>query len=454
MLALASGGCGLFGLFQDECAPPGGAAMQVNRPDETRSSIQRALHYLRGTQLSTDQRVIHQVDYAGDWPQCAARHRGGPWLRDASPFMATFVHHALAMVSAANRDALAVSAEDVAAARAMRVAAVDLMARFRHDPPGIDASTYGFWPPQNDVWLPGDMLLAAVFVLKAQGPQLWGSRAPVNVSFIPPGFAVPSDADDTATIYAVLLDHHLLDGGAAVTTCFERCFGDWRDLGQVPQRNAAPWVPTPSGAFLTWLAYDDGAQSVRPNDVDAVVNANVLYALGRYGRLETPGVADAVALIIAASDSAALANDPDEISLYYPDNLCFHYCVTRAYREGGVAALEPAVAMLVADLLATMQTTASGTVFWNRGDPHLNTAFGALALLQADRRRDIASRAVDYLLAEQNPVDGSWDAGAFFRGRFDGGPEAIWMSAALTTAMAMEAVASHRLAGAAPEVTE
>jgi hypothetical protein len=110
--------------------------------------------------------------------------------------------------------------------------------------------------------------------------------------------------------------------------------------------------------------------------------------------------------------------------------------------------------MLVADLLATVQTSASGAVFWDRDDPHLNTAFGALTLLQADRRRDLASRAIDYLLAEQNPVDGSWDAGVFFRGRFDGGPEAIWMSAALTTAMALEAVASHRLAGAAPEVTE
>lgn len=453
-LAVASAGCGLFGLFQDECGPTGGAAAQARTPDETLSSIQQALRYLRETQLSADQRVTHQVDYAGDWPQCAARHRGGPWLRDASPFMATFVHHALALVSEAHRDALVLTDEDVAAARAMRIAAVDLMNRFRHDVSAIDAGTYGFWPPQQDVWLAGDTLLAAVFVWRAQGPQLWGTRAPVNVSFIPPGFAVASDADDTATIHAVLLDHHRLDGGAAVTTRFERCFVDWRDLGHVPQRNTAPWVPKPSGAFLTWLAYDDDAQSAQPNDVDPVVNANVLYALGRYGRLETPGVAEAVDLIIAATRSGTLSDDPDGLSLYYPDNLCFHYCVARAYREGGVAALETAVEMLVADLVTTMQTTASGAVFWDRGDPHLSTAFGALALLQADRRRDIASRAIDYLLAEQDPVDGSWEAGVFFRGRFDGGPEAIWMSAALTTAMAMEAVASHHLAAAAPVVNE
>ena len=38
------------------------------------------------------------------------------------------------------------------------------------------------------------------------------------------------------------------------------------------------------------------------------------------------------------------------------------------------------------------------------------------------------------------------DAGVFFRGRYEGGHETVWISSALTTAMAIEAVVSYRLA--------
>ncbi len=272
-----------------------------------------------------------------------------------------------------------------------------------------------------------------------------GNRAPVNVSFFPESFGIASDADDTATIYAVLLDHARLDGGEPVNTRFDRFFVDWRDLGQVPRRNDASWLPQSSGAFLTWLAYRDDSADPRPNDVDLIVNVNVLYALGRFDRLDTPGAADAVRIINAAIEEQAHVRAPRDISLYYPDNLALHYCVVRAFREGGVSALGPAVDLLTQDLVTSAEFTPEGHCFWDRGDPHLNTAFAVLALSSAGSDGQMVDAAAAYLLGEQDPVTGAWEEGAFFRGRFDGGAQAVWVSKALTTAMAMQSLCRHRL---------
>jgi hypothetical protein len=182
--------------------------------------------------------------------------------------------------------------------------------------------------------------------------------------------------------------------------------------------------------------------------VDLVVNANVLHALGRYDRLDTPGVSDAVGIINAAVDSGAHLTEPEELSLYYPNNLSFHYCVTRAFGEGGVSGLGSAVELLVQDLQASAEVTQEGHSFWNRGDPHLNTAFGVMALLNAGCNDEIVDRAVRYLQSQQDPVTGAWEAGAFFRGRLDSGVEAVWVSPALTTAMALEALCAYRLTAA------
>lgn len=183
-------------------------------------------------------------------------------------------------------------------------------------------------------------------------------------------------------------------------------------------------------------------------DVDVVVNANVLYALGRYDRLDTPGVSDAVRIINAAVESEAHLTDPENLSLYYPNNLCFHYCVARAFGEGSVPGLEPAAGLLVQDLLASSELTQEGLSFWDRGDPHLNTAFGLLALLNAGCNDGIVDGAVRYLISQQDPFTGAWEAGVFFRGRLDSGVEAVWVSPALTTAMALEALCAYRLMAA------
>ena len=458
LLALMLGsGCGLVGLIQNECSAP-----VVQPPDEPLLPISQAVRYLSETQFQADRLVAGRVEYAGDWPQCMSFRDNTLLVRETSPFMATFIHRALTYVVPEHQQALGLSDADIRSAREMRTAAVDLMLRFQAGPDTADAGAFGFWPYQRRGWLPGDGLLSAASILKIRGPRLWGHRAPVNISFFPRAWAIPADADDTAAIYAALLDHMSLDDGPEVVAPFERLFVDWRDLGQVTLRNNEPWLPRQSGAFLTWLAYNDDPAKPRPNDVDLVVNANVLYALGRYGLLETPGVSDAVALINAAVQPEAMRSHPDQMSLYYPDNLSLHYCVTRAYREGEVRELAPAVEVLVADLLATVEQGPAGRYYWDRGHPHLSTAFAVLTLLNAGQEGDLAEGAIDrlvegaidYLISEQNPSDGSWEEGTFFRTRSDGGTQAVWVSRALTTAIALEALFKYSMAAAETAVEE
>ncbi len=385
------------------------------------------------------------MDYAGDWPQCFGFNREGPYIRDISPFAPAFIHHALSFATDTNQVILGLTDAEVDAARTMRTQAIQFMLRFEAQDGMPDAHTFGFWPVEQPRWRLGDLLLASMFEHRWGGPEFMGYRVPANLSFFPRDFAIPTDADVTAVVYAALLDNAILDGGPSAQAALEQFFCDWRDLGQVPQRNKQSWIPDSSGAFLTWLAYRDDPADPRPNDVDILVNANVLFVLGRYGRLDTPGVSEAIAIINEAIASGAYLLNSDQLSLYYPDNVALHYFVTRAYTEGGVTGLEPAVELLVDDLLGSVQSRSNGEYFWDRGDPHLNTAFASLALMAAEREPDIVRGAIDYLASEQDPVTGAWAPGVFFLGRLEDGTEPVWLSSAFTTAMALEALCQYQI---------
>jgi hypothetical protein len=184
---------------------------------------------------------------------------------------------------------------------------------------------------------------------------------------------------------------------------------------------------------------------VFPNDVDLVVNANVLYALARYNRLGVPGVAEAVSSI---NDVVALGlhrEHLEDISDYYPDNLAFQYIVSRAFKEGPVPALRPAMRILADDLETSVVFRADGSAYWDQGNPQLNTAFAVLTLLNAGRETPIIDRAIGYLVSQQNAL-GGFSEGTFFVGRTDGGPVFEFASASFTTAMVLEALARHEMA--------
>lgn len=413
------------------------------------SPIERAIGFLFTQQVSQPLEAVvdgvRVVDLPGNWPQYF-NLRGAPAfrVRDVSPFPVAFIHHALTHVADEHRGALGLSRLDLDAARVMRRRAVAFMKRFGAAPHAPDAGTFAFWPYDADPATP-DALLTFLLTAWLRGPILGGQRVPLNLPIYPGTLAIPSDADVTATTYATLLDDAVVDGGPGSEVAFERFFGDWRDLGVVPRRLNPPWLAPGSGAFLTWLTYREQPVPLFPNDVDLVVNANVLYALARYDRLEVPGVAEAVGLINLVTASGLHRDRLEEITHYYPDNLAFQYVVSRAFREGPVPALEPAVEILANDLEASVQLRADGTAYWDQGAPHLNTAFAVLTQLNAGRDTPIVDRGIDYLVSEQD-VLGGFDEAAFFVARTDSGQVFEFTSASFTTAMVLEALARHEVA--------
>jgi hypothetical protein len=277
-----------------------------------------------------------------------------------------------------------------------------------------------------------------------KGPQLNGSRKPINLPAFPSAMAIPTDADVTAVTYAALLDDGLLTNDSATGAFVAHFFTDWRDVGTAPLRLTPAWLPADSGAFLTWLAYREPGAQQGPNDVDIIVNANVLYALARFGQTGVPGFAESVALINAVVDQGIHATAYPSITNYYPDSYILHYCVSRAFHEGPVPALQPAVDRL-ADDVESQAVVFGGLAHWNKGDPQLNTAFAVLTLLNAGRTTPLIGEGVAYLMAAQNASGGNWIEGVFFLARGDSGVEVYWESPALTTAMALEAICRYRL---------
>ncbi len=384
-------------------------------------------------------------DYAGNWPQ----HfyiSDFPVLRirEVSPFMVAFVHHALTPIVPENLEALGLTAADLEAARRMRTRAMDFMRRFRSPDDALDAGTYGFWPRDPDLNA-DETSLSDFFFDLFRGPVLMGTRTPLNLLSYPNGLALPSDADVTGAVYAAILDDAELDGGPGTAVEFENLFADWRDTGAVPRRLNPEWLAEASGAFFTWLNYQPAGVSPVPNDVDIVVNATVLYALGRFGRLDTEGADEAIALINMVVEQGLHRTAFDEITNYYPDNFAFEYFVSRAFAEGGVAGLQPAIDTLADDVEQSARTNAAGHTYWDRGDPHLNTAFAILVLLNAGRDTPLIDEGIEYLIAEQHPVTGGWDDSVFFIARVDSGLTINFASASLTTAMALEALCRYTL---------
>ena len=414
-----------------------------------RSPIERAIDFLVAHQVGQPVNAIvdgaRVVDFAGNWPQYFHLKGNEAFrVRDVSPFTVAFIHHSLSQVVEENRRALGLSRHDLGAARLMRQRAVAFMKGFESTPDAPDAGTFGFWPYDTDPATP-DLFTSAFLTWWLQGPILGGERVPINLSIYPSTLAIPTDADVTATTYAALLDDVIFDEGPGSQVAFERFFVDWRDTGIVPRRLNPIWLPPASGAFLTWLTYRDAPFPRFPNDVDLVVNGNALYALGRYGRLNVPGVAEAVALINFVTTSGVYRQQFEEISEYYPDNFAFQYVVSRAFHEGSVTALAPAVRVFADDLEASVVIRTDGAAYWDKGAPHLNTAFAVLTLLNAGRDIPIVDRAIEYLIAEQAGSGGFGEA-AFFFGRTDSGVVFEFSSESFTTAIALEALARYRIA--------
>jgi len=114
--------------------------------------------------------------------------------------------------------------------------------------------------------------------------------------------------------------------------------------------------------------------------------------------------------------------------------------ISRAYREGGADGLRAAAEILADDIEAEAIEDGAGFVHWDKGAPHLNTAFALLTLLNTGRHSPLTDVGAAYLEKEQDPKLDTWDEEVFFMARLEGGQQVCWVCAALTTAMALEAL--------------
>ncbi|GMV98924.1 MAG: hypothetical protein AMXMBFR84_00640 [Candidatus Hydrogenedentota bacterium] len=410
----------------------------------------RAFQYLENTQVKTDIKrttIGLYSDYAGDWPQYFYFNIAPNFqFRDVNPFTVTFIHHALSLVNNNTVAALGMTDEHAFQARQLRRRAIAFMERFAARPGDPAAGTYGFWPydPEPDGPVtPVEMLADDLFT----NPVLfYGYRIPPNTGFFPENMAIPSDADTTANVLAAKLLSSQIDGGVAPPSIADlRVFTDWRDTGAVTRRLNPFWLPRMSGLYLTWLDYRVPGDPSAANDVDLLVNANVLYVMARLGQPNAPGVDEAVGMInFVVNDGFHLIAFRSLVN-YYPRNYCFEYCVSRAFYEGPLPALKPAVDRMADDLVAAAQVNSDGTAFWDQGSPHLNTAFAVLTLLNAGKDTPLIEQGLMYLAQEQKVLAGNWDEGEFFLGEPYYGVTGYWVSEAFTTAMALEAFCRFRL---------
>lgn len=444
--ALLASGCGLHAYR---------ARARSGPIDPGLSPIGRALAYLDQTQVKSVLRPFAGgADFPGNWPQHVVAFYPVPLrARDVSPFLPAFIHRSLSLIHEDNQAALGLDDDQIARARVLRESAVEFMRRFESGPDDPAAGAYGFWPRREDVrayrkpWLGrlrGDGLAGPLFWTFMRGPAFEGPRTCLNVPQLPAAYGIHPDADDTAAVHLALLEAHRIDHGPFPHPPFV-LFERWRDVDTVPLRTEPDWRRAPTGAFLTWFA-------ATPNDLDLAVNANVLHLLARHGRLEAPGAAEAQALIADVLPRSLASVYRDDVHMYYPNPLMAYHCVARAFREGPVPGLAPAVDGIADELRRRARSRPDGSVHWNYGQPDLDTALGILVLLDSGRHPDLVPGAIQFLLDRQHPRRGHWPEGWASGGKTGRGHWIGWASAPFSTAMALEALCRFRLA--APDVPD
>ena len=259
---------------------------------------------------------------------------------------------------------------------------------------------------------------AVQFLLREMEPgAVWRYWASDN----PKHFAIPPDVDDIACASAVLRKQ-----GAAFPDNRELILANRDPRGRfytwvTPRlrwngnlrywRTALPQLRRPYSLYRFWHG------GARPDDVDCVVNANVLFYLGGDPALRP--VADFIVEVIRRQGEG----DCDK---WYFNPLVIYYFISRCFASGvlelGVLR-EPIVERIGA------ATGKDGEI----GGTPLDTATAICALLDWKVDADL-DHAVTSLTGRQQE-SGAWERGAVY-----GGGSLRWESEELTTAFCLEAL--------------
>jgi len=312
-------------------------------------------------------------------------------------------------------------------------------------------------------------------------------------------FNIPNDSDDTATavaiqkiknslLYAYKDDAFFNDAANfAVDTKAMGVTLSFRDTGRNPKKEDGrdAWKGANTGAFMTWLLdenqptfsqTDKGVIPLEKNNVDAVVNSNVLLALGLLNMKDAPGCAEACAVVSKAIFQRTWPGS----GLYYPQFMIFPYTASRAYRDGGIEALKPAMKWLMKDVIHHQNSYAAKypkkTGAFPGGEDltdFVSTALGVITLLNIGienaREENMEAQykaamdaGINYLLntrkkhrikndetfrneyGNKGLYGIKWDSGLFFSASF--WDLAHWRSEPFCNAMALEAFSKYIMA--------
>ncbi len=276
---------------------------------------------------------------------------------------------------------------------------------------------------------------------------------PLTSRFMKKAANVMNDADDTSLgYYAELLQQQMND--SIISNSLLSLLIPYRD----EQRKNRHWFniwnkdPKNSGAFMTWLGAEVETRHHsavytalhnlvfylpvskcypklnRPyipygtNDIDAVVNANVLYALVEKGETDSSRIiSNAVQYITAKIKRGNFKHT----TVYYPNRFHLHTTVARAFGSG-ITELGEAIDLLVSDIKKQQQADGSfkSRKKLNSFDRVQSTANVLYALLHIGefekyKTSPVIEKALQYLLSQMKTDSFQgvyWEGGVFFSG--------------------------------------
>ena len=179
-----------------------------------------------------------------------------------------------------------------------------------------------------------------------------------------------------------------------------------------------------SGLFTTWVGPPSGWVNIDSRDIDTVVNINALLLFG----LAHENVDAVCKYVLGQIDNDNFRRG----TVYYRSPLMFAHAFSRAYREGDAKCLKGGVAK-TRDAVLSLQNSEGS---WGND---LETAFGALTLLNLDYHGPALNRAIKVLLARQS-ADGGWALAPAYRGAVQ---PLNYGARVLTTAVVIEVLTKY-----------
>ncbi|MCX9012880.1 MAG: hypothetical protein OIN66_17400 [Candidatus Methanoperedens sp.] len=192
---------------------------------------------------------------------------------------------------------------------------------------------------------------------------------------------------------------------------------------------------TPDGIFYTWINSDEWLdpsfqdyEKYKQNDIDANVNANVLYAYSLRNRNQYSVINY---LNNMAENKSFLNGTP-----YYQSPYVFSYVVTRDYSDGGIKELEPSLDNLKDYVLETQNADGG----WGND---IDTAFATITLINIGYEGAPLEKAIEHILNNQRK-NGSWRSNPFYIAYHpDTSITFYYGSQELTTSFSLEALIKY-----------